>query len=78
MSVYVDDTKMEGRRESSPPMWARLQKKIELEEQTTLVNQVYFGRVQRAATVDEETIRTNTEIFSRKYNVKCGRTSKKR
>ena len=61
---------MEGRRESWAPMWARLPKKIELEEQTTLVNQVYFGCAQRAATVDEETIRTNTEMFSNKYNVK--------
>ena len=62
--VFVDDTKMVGRKESVAPMWANLQKKFELEDPTPL-DQVYLGCTQRAATVDEETIRTTTEMFHR-------------
>ena len=64
LSVLVDDTKMVDRRESLAPMRANLHKKFELEDPTTL-DQVYLGCTQRAATVDEETIRTTTEMFHR-------------
>ena len=43
LPVYVDDIKMAGRRESSAPMWARLRRKIELEDPTPQVDRVYLG-----------------------------------
>ena len=54
---------MVGRKESWAPMWARLRKKTEFEDPTPLVDHVYVVCTQRAATVDEETIKTNTEVF---------------
>ena len=63
--VHVDDIKVLGRREGLAPMWASLRKKIELGDFTPLVDQVQLECTQRSETVDEETIRTNTDIFHR-------------
>ena len=38
---------------------------MEFEEPTPLIDQVYLGCLRRGATVDEQTIRTNTESFRR-------------
>ena len=44
---------------------ARLRKVIDLEDPTPLVDQTYLGCTQSAATIDEDTIRTNTKVFQR-------------
>ena len=52
-----------GCEESLAPRWAEMRKKIDLEEPTPLIDQVDVGCTQRAATVDEETITTKTELL---------------
>ena len=56
---------MVGRKESSAPMWAKLCQKIDLEDPTKLIDQVFLGCTHREATIDEGTIRTKTERFQR-------------
>ena len=56
---------MVGRKESSAPMWAKLCPKIDLEDPTKVIDQVYLGCTHREATIDEETMRTKTERFQR-------------
>ena len=68
---------MAGRRESLAPMWAILRKNIELEDPIPLVDQVYLVCTQRAATVDEEAIRTQTEMFQINTTANVEETFKK-
>ena len=63
LSVSVEDINMVGRKESSVPMWSSCRMKNEPADPTSPVYQVHLGCIQRAATVDEETIRTKTEMF---------------
>ena len=65
LSVYVDDFKMVGKTESLGPMWKRLEKKIDLEGPTPIMNQVYLGCSQRPAEVDEELIASKAEFLKR-------------
>ena len=44
---------------------ARLRKVIDLEDPTPIVDQTHLGCTQSAATIDEDTIRTKTEVFQR-------------
>ena len=44
-------------------MWARLRKKIDLEDRTPLVDEYNLGCTQRVATVDEESFKTKTDLF---------------
>ena len=47
-------------------LWGlNLRKKIDLEDPTPLIDQVFLRCTQRAATNNEETIRTKTEMFQR-------------
>ena len=63
LTISVDDINMVGRKESLAPTDAKLRKKIDLEDASPLVDQVFLGCSQRAATVDEESIKTKTELF---------------
>ena len=41
--VYVDDIKMVGRKKRLAPMWAKLRKKIDLQDPAPFIGQVYMG-----------------------------------
>ena len=59
-------------------MWAKLREKIELEDSTPLVDEVFLECTQRTATVDEETIRTTTEMFRRMTTSNVKKLSKRK
>ena len=63
LSVFVDDITMVCKNASLVPTWARERKEIELEDPIPLVDQVFLGCTLRTDTVDEETIRTKTEML---------------
>ena len=61
----IHDIKMVGRGEMLSRVWAKLRQKIDLQDPTPSIGQVYLGCTQRAAMIDEETIRTRTEMLQR-------------
>ena len=63
MSIYGSDIKMVGRKESLAAIWAKLRKKIDSDDPTPLIDLVYLGCTQRAATIDEASIKAKTELF---------------
>ena len=63
LSIYVDDFKMAGRKESLKPMWSRLQKVLELEEPKPLQSNVYLGCGQAPEPVDEKTIKSKWQLW---------------
>ena len=59
LSVYVDDIKMIGCKESSAPMWRRLRKNLDLEDPTPIVDKVHLGCTDGAAAIDEDKLVSN-------------------
>ena len=47
LSVYVDGFKMVGRKENIPKMWKMMRREVDLEPETELTENVYFGCNQR-------------------------------
>ena len=47
LSVYVDDTKLAGKKQNIIPMWKVLNKEVDLGEPTSFVDHVYLGCTQR-------------------------------
>ena len=71
LSVYVDDIKLAGRKESLALM-DMLGGKIELEDPTPLVNQVYSGCIQREAVTRDEIVKGNRDSFGKDSPPKPG------
>ena len=46
-SVYVDNTKMAGKKQNLAPMWKRLRKNVDIDEPTSFLDHVYLGCTQR-------------------------------
>ena len=47
LSVYVDDMKMAGKKQSMAPMWKKLMKRADLDEPTSFLDHVFLGCTQR-------------------------------
>ena len=72
LSVYVDDMKMARTiQKNMPKMWAILQKKTDLEDQVSFIDQVYLGCTQRAAQVNNSIVVEKTEIVLEADQHKC-------
>ena len=54
-----------------PKMWAIVQKKIDLEDQVSFIDQVYLGCTQRAAQVNNSIVVEKTEIVLEADQHKC-------
>ena len=63
--VYVDDIKMVGKEQHNGPMWTILQKEIDLEYPTPVIDQVYLGCTQREAMVDPQAVHSETDLFKK-------------
>ena len=64
LSVYVDDLKMVGLKQNIAPMWAKIRKLVNLDPETELVDHVYLGCTQRAATPRKESIKDKQRLFA--------------
>ena len=64
-SVHVDDVKMVGKEQHNGPMWTILQKEIDLEYPTPVVDQVYLGCTQREAMVVPQAVHSETDVFKK-------------
>ena len=65
LSVNVDNIKLVGKSKILKPMWKNLQKDIDPEDPTPLINQVYLGCTQREAKADRQAVRSKTELFKK-------------
>ena len=64
LSIYVDDFKMAGNASALPKMWARLQKKIDLEPPVKMDGNVYLGCGQDEISPDPTMIAEKRKMFS--------------
>ena len=72
LSVYVNDFKMVGRKESVAPMDRSLRKHIDLEHPTPFLNQVYWCCTERVADNDESASAGMKELFRRIITLHAG------
>ena len=63
LSVYVDDFKMAGRKDSLAKMWKILGTKMELEPSVPLIGNVYLGCGQIAATPDPRMVTARSLLY---------------
>ena len=53
LSVYVDDVKMDGKKQNMAPMWKKLLKHVDLDEPTSFLDHVFLGCTQRECKPNE-------------------------
>ena len=62
-SVYVDDIKMDRKKQNLALMWKKLMKNVDIEEPTSFLNHVYLGRTQRECKPNETIISRYNKMF---------------
>ena len=60
---YVDDIKMDGRKENMAPMWKKLMKLVDIDEPTSFLDLVYMGCAQRECKPNETIIEQYTKMY---------------
>ena len=63
LSVYVDDIKFVGKKQSMFPMWNKVMKHVDLGEPTSFLDHVYLGCTQRECKPNEDIVNQNKEMF---------------
>ena len=53
LSVYVDDIKLDGKKQNINPMWKILNKEVDLGEPTSFLDHVYLGCTQRQCEISK-------------------------
>ena len=66
LSVYVDDFKMAGRKDSLAPIWAKLGKHLELEPPTPFDENIYLGCGQSNITLPPPIIVAEKQMLYKK------------
>ena len=56
LSVYVDDIKLAGKKQNIDPMWKVLNKEVDLREQTSFLDHVYLGCIQRQCEISKDIV----------------------
>ena len=56
LSVYVDDIKLTGKKQSLDPMWKVLNKEVDLGEPTSSLDHVYLGCTQRQCEMSKDMV----------------------
>ena len=63
LSVYVDDTKLAGKKQNLDPMWKLLNKEVDLGEPASFLDHVYLGCTQRQYEVSKNTVDNHRTMF---------------
>ena len=71
----VDDIEMAGRTQNITRMWAKVQKKVDLEDPVSLLDLVYLGCTQRAAQGNTRIVMEKQKLLSK--NVEIGEQNPK-
>ena len=56
LSVCVDDTKLDGKRQNIDPMWKVLNKEVDLGEPTSFLDHVYLDCTQRQCEMSKDIV----------------------
>ena len=65
LSAFVDDAKMDGRKQNMDSMWKTRHKEVNLEDPTPLIDPLYLGCTERDAKVDPQAVQSKTELFKK-------------
>ena len=63
LSVYVDDTKLAGKKQNLDPMWKLLNKEVDLGEPTSFLDHVYLGCTQRQCETSKDIVDKYRTMF---------------
>ena len=63
LSVYVDDTKLAGKKQNLDPMWKVLNKEVDLGEPTSFLDHLYLGCTQRQCEVSKDIVDNYRTMF---------------
>ena len=69
LSVYVDDTKLAGKKQNIDPMWKVLNNEVDLEEPTSFLDHVYLGCTQRQCEISKDTVDNYRAMFESRISV---------
>ena len=74
LSVYVDDTKLAGKKQNINPMWKVLNKEVHLGEPTSFLDHVYLGCTQRQCEISKDIVDNYRTMFESRMS--AGATEK--
>ena len=74
LSVHVDDMKMAGRQQNTPPTWKKLMENVDLEEPTSFLDHVFLGCTQSECKSNESIIEKYAKMF--RSRISAGATQK--
>ena len=69
MSVYVDDTKLAGKKQNISPTWKILIKVVDLGEPPAFLDSVYLGCTQRECQISKDIVINNRNLFESRISV---------
>ena len=72
--MYVDDTKLAGKKQNIDPMWKVLNKEIDLGEPTSFLDHVYLGCTQRQCQISKDVVDNYRAMFESR--ISAGGTEK--
>ena len=74
LSVYVDDIKLNGKKQNIDPMWKLLNKEVDLGEPTSFLDHVYLGCTQRQCEISKDIVDNYRAVFESR--ISAGGTEK--
>ena len=74
LSVYVDDIKLDGKKQNLDPMWKLLNKEVDLGEPTSFLDHVYLGCTQRQCQISKDIVDNYRTMFESR--ISAGRVEK--
>ena len=74
LSVYVDDTKLAGKKQNIDPMWKVLMENVDLGEPTSFLDHVCLGCAQRDCQTSKDIVDNYKNLFE--SQISAGATEK--
>ena len=69
-SVYVDDIKLDGKKQNIHPMWKVLNKEVDLGEPTSFLDHVYLGCTQRQCEISKDIVDNYRTMFESRISAR--------
>ena len=63
LSVFVDDIKLDGKKQNIGPMWKLLNKEVDLGEPTSFLDHVFLGGTQRQCGISKYIVDNYRTMF---------------
>ena len=72
LSVYVDDIKLDGKKQNIDPMWKLLNEEVDLEEPTSFLDHENLGCTQRQCEVRKDIVDNYRTMFESRISAREG------